>query len=95
LRNIGICAPEEGHMAFEDYAEYWFDDSYTGAMLNLKLVKEARREDFGEIRCRGIYVKVPIEQCWQATRNRWAPNSQIPLKEMISISFFDPVLTCC
>ena len=45
--------------------QYW--DDLSGKRLNPKLVKEARKEEMVEFRKHGVYVKVPIQRCWDET----------------------------
>ena len=45
--------------------QYW--DDLSGKRLNPKLVKEARKEEMVEFGKHGVYVKVPIQRCWDET----------------------------
>ena len=46
----------------------WFaTDDLSGAILEPELVAEARREEIKYFKSRGVYEKVPIEECWHQT----------------------------
>ena len=46
----------------------WFaTDDLSGAILEPELVAEARREEINYFKSRGVYEKVPIEECWHQT----------------------------
>ena len=48
-----------------DSAKYW--DDLSGKALRSDLVHKARLEEMSEIAKHGVYVKVPISECWNAT----------------------------
>ena len=48
-----------------DTKQYW--DDLSGKRLNSELVKRAREEGMSEYRKHGVYIKVPIQQCWDET----------------------------
>ena len=62
----------EGCSGVMDAAEKWsweeevFDD-LTGDALDQRLVREAREEEMNEFKKYGVYVKVPVEECWKET----------------------------
>ena len=46
----------------------WFaTDDLSGANLVPELVAEARKEEINYFKSRGVYEKVPIEECWHQT----------------------------
>ena len=57
--------PEEGIEIDEDPGFYL--DDVTGAELKPEKVKEARETELDWIRKQKVYVKVPIQQCWDRT----------------------------
>ena len=52
----------EGELGEEDM---W--DDVSGARLNPGMVREARKEEMDEVHKHKIYVKVPVQQCWDET----------------------------
>ena len=49
----------------EDQVGAW--DDLSGEALELDRVREARREEIAYFRKMGVYVKVPIQECWDRT----------------------------
>ena len=45
--------------------EYW--DDMSGQRLDPAKVRAARQEEMREFMKHGVYVKVPIEECWKTT----------------------------
>jgi hypothetical protein len=48
-----------------DTRQYW--DDLSGKELDPELVKKAREEEMKEVNKHGVYIKVPIEECWTNT----------------------------
>jgi hypothetical protein len=46
-------------------AEFW--DDLSGSRLDESMVRKARKEEIEEYRKHGVYVKVPLEECWNST----------------------------
>ena len=46
-------------------SEFW--DDLSGKVLDANRVRKARIEEMGEIAKHGVYAKVPIKECWEAT----------------------------
>ena len=44
-----------------------YKDEVSGEVLTEEGVIKARKEEMEEIRKHGVYVKVPIEECWRET----------------------------
>ena len=55
----------EDWMKQHDGEPMWDDAS--GKPLDPKLVGEAREEELREFRKLGVYIKVPVSRCWDAT----------------------------
>ena len=56
---------ETGAEYQEQFKQYW--DDITGRELDPNKVKIARQEEMAEFRKHGVYVKVPISECWDKT----------------------------
>ena len=69
VNSFGVEVAEEEHGQEEVLVDEGakFQDNIPGALLDNKLVHEARNEELSEIRKRGIYSEVPISQCWATT----------------------------
>ena len=66
-----VCTLEEhkpGEEELEDEVRKYWDDM-SGKELDPRIVKNAREEDIEEFRNRQVYIKVPISECWNATRS--------------------------
>ena len=45
--------------------EYW--DDMSGKRLDPGLVRKAREEEMIEFNKHGVYIKVPVKECWDVT----------------------------
>ena len=58
-----VCAVDENDRD-GDYVEVEYWDEASGKQLDVEGVKKARAEEMGHVRDHGVYVKVPVSQCW-------------------------------
>ena len=63
-------------MAVEENNWEVFYDNLSGARLDPEGVKNAREEEMAEVHKHGVYVKVPVDECYEKTgkapiRARW------------------------
>ena len=61
--NTGVIAAFDGDN--KQAVEFW--DDLSGKRLNPTMVKAARKEEMSEFRKHGVYIKVPVKQCWDET----------------------------
>jgi len=57
-----------------DWEEFW--DNISGKSLNPESVRKGRAEEMEEVRKHQVYIKVPIQECWDKTgkapiKTRW------------------------
>ena len=66
MNSMTVCAIDKDQED-QDYetGEYW--DDMSGKRLDPELVKQAREEEMMEFRKHGVYVKVPVKECWDVT----------------------------
>lgn len=65
LNNVGTQVQEENYEEWIDKEGYTYYDDISGSKLDARLVEAARGEEIGEMKKRGIYTKVPVEECWR------------------------------
>ena len=69
LRMQGRTNPGEEGLAMAVEENNWeaFYDNLSGAMLDPEGVKNAGKEEMAEVYKHGVYVKVPVEECYEKT----------------------------
>jgi len=63
LTTVGANSKENFEDDQKQGKSYW--DDLSGKLLDPVLVKKAREEEMEEFRKHGVYMKVPIEECWK------------------------------
>ncbi len=52
---------------WKEYEEELYYDAISGELMIKELVEEGREVEMETFRQHGVYVKVPIEECWKET----------------------------